>query len=271
VIEKYELGPAMLALMTDPKAGIAQLSDVAKSLREQVSAIETAQTSTGTTDKSDPMADKFGKDEVGAAAAVSFLRTDGGVFDRIVGYIDDDPAATFHVLNAVTDLLVKFLRDETNYHRAAMTPKVPKSTEKGNLKADYNDVVKLIGNAANIAAATGYDVASDPNLTIGSTGPKSVLSGYRGAKVTDDGSVTGRYAKVYSLAWNIDGEDLEDGTPIGTIVRYLWSGVDRIGKNAKSVTTLLDKQAEGWTGTTFKTATFTVNDHEVTVSRETED
>jgi hypothetical protein len=265
VSEKYGLAPALIKVMTDPSAAIADLHAVAVKLQSDVAAIDAA--TTETTEKVNPLEVKYGKDEAGKSAAESFLREDGGVFDSIVDYIGEDAGRTFHVLNAVSDLLVKYLRNEAEFFKSELAPKAAKSSRKGEFKADFNEVRELIRNVAGMAASTGWNPATCELLVEGTDGKfKSTLPGYRGTKSVDDGTVTGRYAKVYNMTWTIDGDEVEDGWTIPDIVRMLWTGADRIGKNAKNLTDILDSQTE-WTKPDFKGATFKVNGHEVKVGR----
>lgn len=268
VAAKYDLAATLVKVMTDPSAAIADLHALAVDLKGKVDAIDSA-TSTDS-ERVNPLEVKYGKDEAGKEAAESFLREDGGVFDSIVDYIDEDAGRTFHVLNATLDLLVKFLRIEADFHKSGLVPKSAQVSRKGEYKADFNEVRELIRNVAGMAEATGWDAKSCNLLDVDSAGKfKSILPGFRGTKSAgEDGPVTGRYAKVYALAWNIDGEDAEWRT-IADIVRILWTGADRIGKNTKSLTDILDNETD-WTDPKFETATFDVNGHVVTVTRTTD-
>lgn len=269
VAAKYDLAQTLVKVMTDPSAAILDLHNLAVELQGKVKAIESATSTTTDGEKVNPLEAKYGKDEDGKNAAESFLRADGGAFDAIVDYIDEDPGRTFHVLNAVSDLLVKYLRNESDFFKMELTPKAAKVSRKGEYKADFNEVRELIRNVAGMAEATGWDASTCEMLETDSAGKfKSILPGFRGTKATDDGSVTGRYAKVYGLSWVIDNEEVEDGWTIPDIVRMLWHGAERIGKNAKNLTDVLDNET-GWQKPEWDGSTLMVNGHEVIVSRTT--
>lgn len=269
VAVKYDMGPSMLKVLTDPADAIADFHALAVRLAGEVTAIEDAAKSEGT-EKENPLSAAYDKDEDGKANAIAFLRAEGGPFESIVNYIDEDAGRTYHVLNAVRDLLVKYLVTETDYHKGRMAPKNAAPSRKGEFKADFNEVRDLIAHIAGMAQHQGFDPTSSEFLTTTDGGKtyKSILAGFRGAKSSDDGSVTGRYAKVYGLAWNIDDEPVEDGWAISDIVRILWTGPDRIGKNAKSLTDILDSETN-WDKADWTADTFEVNGHTVTVSRTT--
>jgi hypothetical protein len=265
VAQKYDLAPTLVLVMTEPESAIANLHGLARKLADDVAEIDSVTSTDDKGEKVNPLEQKYGEDEAGRKSAESFLRAN--VFGNITDYIDEDPGRTFHVLNAVSDLLVKYLRNEADFFKSELVPKSVKVTRKGEYKADYNELLALIRNVAGMAQATGWDPSTSPFLTTDSAGkPKSVLAGFRGTKATDDGTVTGRYAKVYALAWTIDGEDVDEGWTIPDIVRHLWHGPERIGKNAKNLTDILDEQSD-WTKPDFTEATFDVNGHKVTVAR----
>jgi hypothetical protein len=265
VAVKYDLAATLVKVMTNPAEAIEELTNLASKLAADVAEMDKA-TTDDTGEKVNALESKYGKDEDGAKSAESFLRADDGVFDSIVDYINEDPGRTFHVLNAVQDLLVKYLRNEAEFFKTELTPKAAKVSRKGEFKADYNEVLGLIRNVAGMAEATGYDPSTSAFLTVDSAGKyKSVLTGFRGTKSVDDGSVTGRYAKVYGCKFVIDGVEVEPGWTIPDIVRLLWTGADRIGKNAKNLTEILDANTE-WSKPDFSEATFEVNGHTVVVS-----
>jgi len=270
VAVKYDLGTVLALSMTDPTAAIESLHNLALKLSEEVAAIDAAAKS-NEEGKANPMSDKFDKDEEGKAAAIAFLREEDGVFDSITAYIGDDMGRTYHILTAVRDLLVKYLTTEVDYFKSTLTVKSAAPSRKGEFKSDFNEVRDLISHVVGMAQHAGFDPSTSEYLTTTDGGKtfKSILPGFRGAKVSDDGSVTGRYAKVYSLAWTIDDEVLEDGWSIAEIVRILWKGADRIGKNAKSLTDILDAQCADWMKTDFTSESFEVGEHTVTVSRTT--
>lgn len=266
VANRYDLASTYAKLMTDPEGAVTDLHTLAEKLADEVAAIDKATTPATDGEKVNPLEAKYAKDEAGRQSAESFLHD--AVFGSIVEYIDEDPGRTYHVLNAVSDMLVRYLRSECEFFKRELTPKAAKVSRKGEFKADYNALLDLIRNLAGVAASTGWDASSCNLLMTDSAGKfKSVLPGFRGTKSVDDGTVTGRYAKVYSLAWSIDGEEIEDGWTIPDIVRMIWHGSDRISKNAKSLTDILDKQASDWTKPDFTSAEFTVNGHACVVSR----
>jgi hypothetical protein len=265
-IERYELAPVVAESMSDPKSALVKLHAVLADLRSKVDAIDSAQTSTDGAKTENPLAAKYSKDEAGAKSATDYVRSN--LFDLVSDYIGDDPGRTYHFAEAL-DLVVKYLRDEKAYHASQMVEARPiNRSRKAELKSDYNGIRALFGNVAGMAVASGFDPKSSDVVTIDAAGkPVSVLPGYKGTKSQDDGSVSGRYAKVYQLTWTIDGEDLDEGTRIANIVRSLWHGADRIGKNAKSLTDILDEKVPAWTKADAFTETFEVNGHEVTVAR----
>jgi hypothetical protein len=270
VAVKYDLGPVMVEAMTDPAAAIEKLHALALKLQGEVAAIDAANVQTG--DKVNALEERYGKDDAGKASAETFLRMAGGVFELITDYIGDDPGRTFHVKNAVQDLLGKYLSNECSFFVNAITPKAAKTSRKGEFKADFNEVRDLMVHVVGMARAAGYDPSTSKVLTTTDDGKtyRSVLPGYRGTKSSDDGTVTGRYAKVYNLAWTIDDEPLEPGWTIPEIVRLLWTGADRIGKNAKSLTDVLDTET-GWDKTDWQHSDFEVNGHTVSVNRTTDE
>lgn len=268
IIEKYELGGAIAQLTSDPGATLTAIHEVIVDLCGKVAAIEAAEKSAPKIETVNPLAEKYGKDEDGKAAAEKFLREQGGVFDLVVAYIGNDPAKTFHVKNAVSGLLGLFLSNEVSFHSAKeAAPKAPKSSAKGELKADVNALRKQIAFVAGFVIGGGFDPTTVPNILVSDDGKvwESAIDGFRGAKSVDDGSVTGRYAKVYGLSWIIDGKEVKYDQ-IADITRLIWTGADRIGKNAKSLTDVLDSKTK-WMETDFTSATFTVNGHKINVSR----
>lgn len=267
VAVKYDMGPSMLKVLSDPADAIADFHALALRLQGEVTAIEDAAKS-DTTEKENPLSAAYDKDEDGKASAIAFLRADDGPFASIIDYINDDAGRTYHVLNAVRDLLVKYLQTEADYFKMQMAPKNAAPNRKGEFKSDFNEVRDLIAHITGMAQHQGFDPTSCEFLTTSDGGKtyKSILTGYRGAKASDDGTVTGRYAKVYGLAWNIDDEPIEDGWAISDIVRIIWIGPDRIGKNAKSLTDILDSETD-WDKTDWTASTFEINGHTITVSR----
>jgi hypothetical protein len=268
IIEKYDLGKDVALLTSDPGHVLSAIHAVIVNLVAEVDAIELAEKNAPKVDAPNPLAERFGKDEEGAKAAEAFLRTKGGVFDLVTDYIGNDPGRTFHVKNAVSELLGKYLSNEVSFFAAKDAPKTAKVSRKGEFKADVNDLRKQIAFVAGFVTGAGFDGSSLPEiLTFDGKVWTSAVPGYKGAKSMDgeDNPVTGRYAKVYGLSWKIDGEDIPKG-PIADITRRIWTGADRIGKNAKSLTDILDKRTK-WMDTDFTSANFTENGHKVTVYR----
>ena len=274
VAAKYDLGAIMAETMDAKKASdaFAKLHKLAFDLHSKVDAIEAEAKKADKVKVENPLETKFGKDEAGAKAAMTSLRIDGGVLDAIVEYIDDDAAKTFHMLNAM-ESVVKFLRAERDWHNSKLITKAPKASRKAEYKTDYNGLLALIARLAGNANSLGFDLNSVQSLTLDKNGKdyRSILTGYRGVKGGDDGTVTGRYAKVYSLAFVIDDEYIEQPWAISDIARYFWHGTDRVGKNAKSVTDILDKECPDWMKPEFTEGSFTVNGHSVTISRSSDD
>jgi len=259
VFEKYNLEPAVSADF------LSSIHAVLVSLAEKVNAPDPT---TEKSEKSDLLASKYDKDEAGQQAARDFLRSD--VLDAIVNYIGEDQGRTYHVLNALIDMPVKYLREECAYFRAQGAPKSVGTSAKAEARADYNALRKQFAHFAGIVAAV--DSSEIPTDIVKNNGGTfvSVLPGFKGPGVSTD-QVHGRYAKVYALAWNIDGEDLPPGTQLSEIVRNLWHGADRIGKNTKDLADLLDCEVPKWADPAMPDTTFVVNGHNVTISRDTED
>lgn len=224
--------------------------------------------------KSDVLAEQYGKDEQGRDNARSFLRdsdmvTENGenvpsILDLLVEYCNDDPCRTFHLLNAFTDLVMPYLKNEVSFFRGQVTPKVASESEVKSLRADYNELRGLLVNVAGIATTMRPDF-THPSFVMEGGKPKSTLAGIRGAGKS--GTVHGKYARIYRLTFTIDGDDFSPGTPLSEIVRNLWHGTDRIGKSAKDLAALLDENVPSWSDPAMATVSFSVNGHDVTVSR----
>lgn len=271
VVERYSLAPIVAESMSDPASALVKFHEILISLRSEVESLDKATNVEGVKTEN-PLALKYGEDTEGAKAALDFLRS--AIFEAVSEYIGDDPGRTFHTLNAVDGTLVKFLRDEVAYHKSTLVNDAPvPRTRKNEVKSDYNSILALFGNVVGMAVASGFDPKSAPNVvTLDSAGkPRSVLTGYKGTKAVDDGSVSGRYAKVYNILWTIDGEEVEQGTKIVNIVRMLWHGADRIGKNAKSLTDLLDSVSPDWTHKDMVPVEFEVNGHSIRAERPNDD
>jgi len=207
---------------------------------------------------------RYGEDEVGAAAARKFLR-DSGILDQLVQYADDDPSNTFHLTNAVREVVMTYLQNECGYFRKQAAPKTVGISEKSVLRSDFNELRRVFNGLAAVYAALNPGV-DHPAVIVKNGKPEYHVSGFRGPN-TATGEVHGKYARVYALSWVIDGDELSAGTQLSDIVRSLWHGSDRIGKNSKDLAELLDEVAPAWKTTGMADQTFIVNGHDVTISQ----
>jgi len=258
-----DYAPYVVKSLTDPAGAIADLTSVLEDLLQAIAAATTAEKvkADGTKEVS-PLEALYSKDEAGAKAAATYLRSK--VFDAITDYCADNAQNTYHMMNAVK-IVSGYLKGEVDYFNFKATPKAPKTGERTALKRKFNLGRDMVAYIAGIAANGGYDWKSDENLADKGGKPVSKLGGLRGIR-SDDSQAAGRYAKVYHLEFTIDGEEIEEWN-ISDIVRYLWTGPERIGKSAKDLAEILDKSAKGWNRDDFKGATFKVNGHTVKVVR----
>lgn len=269
ILNKYEdARSALMLMMTDPVQAIANVHALALAAGERIDAIDAATKNAGkSADKVNVLDAKYGKDEEGAKAAIDFLRTDGGIFDQITEYLHDDERLTYHMRAAIVDYLVKYLNTEVSYFTVKGTPKVAKVSDKSDLKQDFGEYRDLIAHIAGIKSITPDKCDL---VTVDKSGKvKSIIAGRKGPRKGNTEGVTGRYAKIYNLAWIIDGNEIAEGWTIPVLVRMIWTGADRIGKNAKNLTEILDAKTT-WTRPDFTTKNFTVNGHKITVTRITD-
>jgi hypothetical protein len=253
---------SMSVMMGKADEGFTLIDSLLQSLATSVSEAEKAEKSAETVKSEDPLALKYEKDEAGANAAAA-------VFNEVVGtlidWAEDDPGRTFHMSNLVTSL-GKYFATEATYFRNELVPKVQRVSQVQDAKRSFNAVHSLLDNLIGIALTRNPNL-SHPAFTV--DGKKVTINRvkYMGVKpASDDGSVHGRYARIYSLSWNIDGEDLEVKS-LSEVVRYIYHGADRVGKNAANLAALLDTNYPEWSKADTFTHTFDVNEHKVTISR----
>lgn len=256
IVEKYSLP------FTPDADTLHAFDSVLRNLLEKINAPET-QTDA---EKVDVLADRFGKDEDGKVSAETFVKDWA---QGIVDYIGEDAGRTFHVLNAVTDVLVPYLRVERDYHKKVLAPATVTTSAKSEYRADYNALRKVFGNLASVVVAMDPEF-SDPTVKVSNGTASYSTPGLKGPN-TSGAETHGRYSKIYALSWNVDGEEIPAGTQLADISRMLWHGVDRIGKSSKDLSDLLDENVPEWTKPEMADATFEVNGHTVTISRTVED
>jgi len=257
-----DFAPYVVKATTEPATAIAEMTKMLEDILAELSAIDAAAKVKGDGTKSvSPLETLYEKDEPGQKAALAYLRSK--VFDVVTDYCADNPQNTYHMLNA-WGVLGKYLKGEVDYFNFKATPKAPKASMRQVLRRKFNETRNMLGFVAGIVSNLGYDWKSDPNLKDQGGKPVSKYGGLRGVK-SEDSQASGRYAKVYRLDWNIDGEDIDDWS-ISDLVRYIWTGPERIGKTAKDLAEILDTHAPGWGKSDFKGKTFKVNGHTVKIA-----
>lgn len=248
----------------DPTRGFDTMQSIMTNLLDEIDNAEAAAKTADKVKMADPLAEKYGKDEAGTKAAQAFFREN---IDAILNWCQDDAGRTYHMAEQVKDL-VKYFNVETNYYRELDVPKVAKVSTVQTLKRQYNAMRKYVLTMVNVVV-TRDPGFRHPCFVVEGKDIKPSRPAFMGLKPEDDGTVTGRYAAIYSLSWNIDGEDLNVRS-LAEVSRALYSGVDRIGKNASDLASLLDDVAPEWKKAEDFTATFNVNDHVVTISHGTD-
>lgn len=144
-----------------------------------------------------------------------------------------------------TDTLSDVLRSEVEWHTYSADRSAPKVTttddERAALAADYrglkviaSNFLAMIPDPSNVKfpAGTvkfGSDKTLEPNL--------EPLKGNYGAS---DGTVaTGKYAKAWSLTYNIGGAEVTDAREA---IRLIWKGTKRVGISTRHLFELVDGQ-----------------------------
>ena len=258
IVEKYGL-----AHSADP-ATLVKFDEVMRGIVEKVNAPSPAEVSADNK-RTDILAEKYGKDEVGAKDATDFLRS-SDILSALAEYADDDPARTFHLFNALKDTVVPYFQTECAYFRLQAQPKSVGSNEKAVLRADFNALRKLFNKLASVVAMVDEDYSSDFVEKLPNGDAQYKVRGFRGPN-PNSGEAHGKFAPVYRLAWTIDGEDIAAGTQLSDIVRALWHGADRIGKSAKDLAEMLDQNVPAWKKPEMPETSFALNGHEVVIYR----
>jgi len=266
VYELFNLGEPTMQMALPPQAGgnptegLDTLQSLMTNLLDEIGQAESAAKSADKVKVADPLAEKYGKDDAGKKAAHDFFRENIGA---ILDWCADDAGRTFHMSNEVS-ALVKYFNVETTYYRELDVPKVAKVSAVQTLKRQYNGLRKYAIGLVNIVLTRDAGFAH-PFFAVDGKEAKPTRPAFMGLKPESDGTVTGKYARIYSLAWNVDGEDLNVRS-LAEVSRALYSGVDRIGKNASDLASMLDEVAPEWKkGGDFET-TFEVNGHTVVIS-----
>ena len=176
---------------------------------------------------------------------------------------EDDAAVMFHLRNEAKSTIVGYLTAEVDWQAHLATkgaPKVASVSERADMAATYLaartgmfSLFGLLGHTLTLPAdyvkADGGKVV--PNLP--------TLQGNFGG-----GGSMGSNAKVYRLAYTVDGTDL--GNDPKAFIRAIWSGADRPGKTTTDVANLLDKVAPKAYSADGPHA-FKVGEHECSVTR----
>lgn len=182
------------------------------------------------------------KDKVAEKEAADKLHS---IISDVAAWIDEKPSRAFHLGNG-SKIFSQFVTEEVRYARRRSERDLPADKRSDSEAIKRSDAKVLIGFAGqlwNMAPALA-DEQKAGKLSANVKVKDGKLDLPRIRESASNGSVPtqGRYVKLYSLLWSVDGESFPIGTDPATILREIFTGASRVGAKIGDLWEPFDKQ-----------------------------